>query len=56
MYPAQEYAKILHTERLRHAEKARVVRAQKQDKQAPTVQLRRRSWIRSLFGRKALAR
>ena len=57
MYPAQEYAKILYQERLRAAENDRLVRAQKRDQQENVVQLRRRSWIRSLLGRrKALAR
>jgi hypothetical protein len=57
VYPAQEYAKILYQERLREAENARLVRAQKRDQQGQVVQLRRRSWIRSLLGRrKALAR
>jgi hypothetical protein len=41
---------------LRQAENARLVRAQKQDQKDTVVQLRRRSWIRSLFSRKALAR
>jgi hypothetical protein len=57
VYPAQEYAKILYQERLREAENARLVRAQKRDQEGQIVQLRRRSWIRSLLGRrKALAR
>jgi hypothetical protein len=56
VYPAQEYAKILYQERLREAENARLVRAQKQD-QPQVVQLRRRGWIRTLLGRrKAVAR
>jgi hypothetical protein len=56
VYPAQEYVRIVYEDRLRKAETARLGRAQKRD-QENVVQLRRRSWVRTLLGRrKALAR
>ena len=56
MYPVHDLAKVLYNDRLRDAEKARLVRSQKKD-QERVVQLRRRSWLRGLLSRrKALAR
>jgi hypothetical protein len=48
MYPANEYAKVLYTARLREAENARLARAQKRDQPQPQLQLRRRGRIRAL--------
>jgi hypothetical protein len=57
MYPINDYVQTVYNDRLREADNARLVRAIQKDEQEPVVQLRRRrGWLRTLFGRRALAR
>jgi hypothetical protein len=56
MFPTHTFVSVIHADRVREAEKARVARAYKLDQPAPIAQPKRRRGILGLAARVAPAR